>query len=82
MFEKSNYDSILVLEDDAFFTEDILDINKYLSELPIDYDICWVGSCCDLKSSNININQHVYKENGSRCTHGFILNRRMLIIII
>ena len=82
MFEKSNYDSILVLEDDAFFTEDILDINKYLSELPIDYDICWVGSCCDLKSSNININQHVYKENGSRCTHGFILNRRIFNKVI
>lgn len=73
-FRDKKYKSILVLEDDALFTSDFENINSYITELPNDFDICWVGSCCDLKSNKIEDGNHVYKENGSRCTHGFILN--------
>jgi len=73
-FKYKKYKSILVLEDDALFTNEFENINSYLKDLPSDFDICWVGTCCNLKSNNIKDNKHFYKQNGSRCTHGFILN--------
>ena len=76
-FINSDMSSILILEDDALLTNDFYKINDYLSELPENYDICWVGSCCNLNSKNVKSDIHVYLENGSRCTHGFIVNKNI-----
>jgi GR25 family glycosyltransferase involved in LPS biosynthesis len=71
---KYNYNSVLVLEDDVSFVEDFtIKYNEYIRELPINWDICWVGSCCNLHSKIIQ-GKHIYKEKGSRCTHAFMIS--------
>jgi GR25 family glycosyltransferase involved in LPS biosynthesis len=75
MLEK-NYDSVLVLEDDAVLCQDFVKhFNNYKAQLPNDWDIGWVGSCFHLKEPQIP-NVNVYKTNrGSRCTHAFCLSK-------
>jgi GR25 family glycosyltransferase involved in LPS biosynthesis len=71
---KNNYNSVLVLEDDVKFVDNFTEkFNEYIKELPDNWDICWVGSCCNLHA-NIIEGKHIYRENGSRCTHAFIIS--------
>jgi len=74
-FDKK-YDSILILEDDVVFEDDFIEnFNDFKSQLPKDWDIAWVGGCCDLHSNNINDSKNVYKSMHSRCTHAFIISK-------
>jgi len=69
------YDDILILEDDATFEEDFTNrFNRYKIQLPLDWDVCWVGSCCDLHVNQIE-GINVYRTNTSRCTHCYILSK-------
>lgn len=71
--EKIN--NVLVLEDDVIFEDDFVNkFNEYTKELPICYDLLWVGTCCGIKSRNITDNKYIYKENGSRCTHAYMIS--------
>lgn len=76
MYNKK-YSSILVLEDDAVLCDDFVNrFNSYVDQLPSDWDIGWVGSCCNLKEPE-KPNVNVYRTNrGSRCTHAFCLSAR------
>lgn len=79
MFQK-NYSSILVLEDDVVLCQDFIKkFNFYKDQLPLDWELGWVGSCCNLKEPEIE-NTYVYKTNrGSRCTHAFCLNKNFAV---
>lgn len=70
------YNDVLVLEDDVILDSEFIDkFNKFKSQLPICYDIAWVGSCCDLHAAPIVEGKNVYKVNGSRCTHAYLLSK-------
>lgn len=70
------YESILVLEDDVVLDDDFINkFNFYKNQLPIDWDLAWVGSCCDLHAELVN-GINVYKNSGSRCTHAFIVSQK------
>jgi len=70
-----NIDNVLVLEDDALFSENFVEeFNSYTKELPNDYDLLWVGSCCGLHAPNITIDKHIYQIEGSRCTHAYLIS--------
>ena len=72
------YKSVLVLEDDAILTNDFINrFNNYKSQLPEDWDLAWVGTCCGLHAGIVN-NQNVYRMNGSRCTHSFIISQKCI----
>lgn len=71
---KDKYSNVLVLEDDALFCDDFLNkFNEDMESLPDNFDIIWVGSCCNLHAKKKE-NKSFYKENGSRCTHGYMIN--------
>lgn len=73
---KNNYESIMILEDDAEFVDDFVDkFNSYYKQLPKDWDMCFVGSCCNLFSKNIESNVFVYPASSSRCTHCYIISK-------
>ena len=80
---KQGYSSVLVLEDDAVLVDDFVEkYNSYMNQMPIDWDIGWVGSCFGLKEPEIS-NINVYKTNrGSRCTHAYCISKSFSIKMI
>lgn len=73
--KEKNYESIMILEDDVVFENNFVELfNSYKKQLPIDWDILWTGTCCNLHA-NKNSNKNIFKMNGSRCTHSFILSK-------
>lgn len=75
MVEK-NIENVLVLEDDVVFEDNFIEkFNKYTEELPSDYDLLWVGSCCNIHAT-ITEGKYLYKENGSRCTHAYMISKK------
>jgi GR25 family glycosyltransferase involved in LPS biosynthesis len=75
---KNNLQSILVFEDDIILHDDFVNLfNNYASQLPSDWDICFVGSCCGLHAKYDGVN-NVYKHNLSRCTHAYMVSNQGL----
>lgn len=74
---KNNYESVLVLEDDVLFVEDFINkFNYQIKDKDLDYDLIWVGTCCNLKYPNSVSDKFIYKNKGSRCTHGYIISNK------
>jgi GR25 family glycosyltransferase involved in LPS biosynthesis len=72
------YDTIMVLEDDVVLVNDFVNrFNLYKKQLPENWDICWVGTCCDLEANLID-GLNVYPASGSRCTHAFIVSQNCI----
>ena len=66
----------LVLEDDVIFCDDFLiNLEKCFTQLPKDWDLVWVGTCCNLHSNYIP-GKYVYRENSSRCTHAYLISKQ------
>lgn len=79
---KNNYQNVLVLEDDVMFVDNFINLfNCYTKELPMDYDLLWVGSCCGIHAKMIE-DKHIYKSKGSRCTHAYMINQKCAIKMI
>ena len=41
--KKNNYNSILIIEDDCYFTDDVLNINELMKFVPDDWDMLYFG---------------------------------------
>ncbi len=73
-------ENVLVLEDDAILKDNFIEeFNKYSDEIPTDYDLLWVGSCCGLHAKPLEDGKHIYKKNGSRCTHAYLISKKCAI---
>ena len=80
-YEKK-YESILILEDDVLLCNNFtILLDNYIKQLPTDWDILWTGTCCDLHANKNSI-ENVYKMNGSRCTHSFVVSKNCIEKII
>jgi GR25 family glycosyltransferase involved in LPS biosynthesis len=79
---KNGYDSVLILEDDVVLDIDFTNkFNEFKNQLPPNWDLCWVGSCCNLHvKTTEGIN--VYQAIGSRCTHAYIVSKHCINKII
>lgn len=70
--KNNNIHNALILEDDALLLDNFVGLfNEYTKDIDKDYDIVWVGSCCDLHA---NGSSNLIRTNSSRCTHGYMLN--------
>lgn len=79
---KNGYESILVLEDDVELHPDFVNLfNNFKDQLPEDWDLAWVGSCCGLNARALP-NKNVYRANGSRCTHAFTMSKNCVNKIV
>lgn len=76
------YSPVLFLEDDVRFTPnfDVL-FNEYLKDLPCDWDIVWLGSCCNLHAPTPN-GEHVVQVPRSRCCHGYLMRSQSIKLAI
>lgn len=83
------YDHALILEDDVIFADNFIEkFNTYLSQLPADYDMLFIGNGCNLHIENHRIvpNQYIYEKclhptdwggNGAtRCTDSYIVSKK------
>lgn len=78
----NGYESVLMLEDDVELHPDFVNLfNDFKSQLPEDWDLAWVGSCLNLHARTVP-NQNVYRVNGSRCTHAFMVSKNCINKII
>lgn len=74
---KKGYKSALILEDDILLCGDFTNkFNLQIKDIPNDFDIVWVGSCCNLHVKNIVNDKYLYKNNGSRCTHAYLISNK------
>jgi GR25 family glycosyltransferase involved in LPS biosynthesis len=70
------YNYALVLEDDVILCDNFLtEFSQSFDQLPVDWDLAWVGTCCGLHSPNVN-DKRVYTANSSRCTHAYLISNR------
>jgi GR25 family glycosyltransferase involved in LPS biosynthesis len=80
---KNKYKTSLILEDDVILCDNFVNYcNFFMTQLPNDWDIAWVGSCLNLHEPNID-GKYVYKTSkGSRCTHAFLVSESMVNKVI
>jgi GR25 family glycosyltransferase involved in LPS biosynthesis len=76
IFLKSEQLSMLVIEDDANFSENFVEkFIRFYNNVPKDWDVILIGHVT-CEKEKIYINDYCYKSNGSNCTHGYIINRK------
>jgi glycosyl transferase family 25 len=74
--KNNNIQNALILEDDALLSDNFVTLfNEYTKDINRDYDIVWVGSCCDLHANGTS---NLIRTNSSRCTHGYMLNLKVV----
>lgn len=70
--KENNYESILILEDDCSFTDEILNIENYFSKLPLDWDMLYMGGNHNTHmgvQGPIVVNEKVVKLHSTYSTH-------------
>ena len=86
------YENALILEDDVILSNNFTEIiNKYVAQLPNDYDMLFIGDGCNLHIQKHKLipNQNIYEKclhptnwggNGaSRCSDSYIINKKCAI---
>lgn len=84
VIKDTNFNNILVLEDDVRFYDNFSDLlNSFLQVLPLDYDVCYIGSGCNLqlpyKTDKI-LDRHPFYF--SKCSDSYIISRNALQKIV
>jgi GR25 family glycosyltransferase involved in LPS biosynthesis len=72
------HEHALILEDDAILSDDFIQrLNKYIDELPNDYDALFLGDGCNMHiPSHLQIpEKHIYKIQNSRCTDSYLVSK-------
>ena len=85
----TKYDYALILEDDVILADNFVEIlNKYMVELPADYDMLFIGDGCNLhiEKDKILPNKNIYEKclyptrwggnGGSRCTDSYLISKK------
>jgi len=81
---ETNYNNVLILEDDVCFKDGIKEaLSVYENALPDDYDICYIGSGCNLQLPIPTTNAvEKHPQLHSRCSDSYIVSRKALIKIL
>ncbi len=88
--EISKDQQALILEDDVIIDNNFVDnLNDYVNKLPVDYDMVFIGDCCNLhidknklKQNCVMYKRDTYKEYTTRCTSAYIVSKKCSINIL
>ena len=73
---KNEYNSVLIFEDDVKLVKDFSSkFNKYIAQLPIDWDILWIGGSHNLHFKYKEPVNVYFTNKGSRCNHAYLLSK-------
>lgn len=76
-------DSFLILEDDVRFDEDWRDhMASALHNLPQDWDMLYIGSCCCEDRPKEQIRNRLYRVEMALCTHAYAVRRKALPVLL
>jgi len=85
----SKYNFALILEDDVIFDSDFgCKLNKYIHELPENWDMLFVGDCCDnhISGDRIKSDIHIYlkdnKNGPAKCTDSYLITKKCAATIL
>ncbi|MFY7731258.1 MAG: glycosyltransferase family 25 protein [Flavobacterium sp.] len=83
------YDNALIFEDDAILSDNFTNtLNKYMTQLPNNYDMLFIGNGCNLhiEAHKLNPNQYIYEkclyptswggDGASRCTDSYMISKK------
>lgn len=77
---KKNYEDVLIVEDDCIFCEDFnLLLEKYISNVPDDWDFLYFGANHNYHMGNVTqkINEEVIKLNNSYSAHCVLFKKKV-----
>lgn len=80
-----NYNSILIVEDDCVFTDEVRNIDKYFDKLPNDWDLLYFGGNHNLHMGQAQpkiINDKVWKLHNTYTTHFVGIKSQMFQTIL
>ena len=76
-------DHVLVLEDDAIFPEGWRErFDRALSDVPPDFDVLYIGSCCAKDKNKTLVRGEVWDVRYPFCTHGYVVAKKALPTLI
>ena len=88
----NDYSYALILEDDALLSDNFLNqLNNYISQLPGDWDMVFIGDGCNLhiEKKDIKPNINIYKkclyptqwggDGATRCTDSYLVNKKCAV---
>ena len=84
-----NYDNALIFEDDVILCDNFIEkLNNYITELPEDYDMLFIGDGCNLhiEQHKLISNKNIYEkcleptswggDGASRCSDSYIISKK------
>jgi len=77
----NDYENILILEDDCFFSEEIKNIQSYLDLVPENCDILYFGGNHYGYHNNYKINEKILKLQTTHMTHAICIKKHMYEIL-
>jgi GR25 family glycosyltransferase involved in LPS biosynthesis len=84
ILNKTDFNNVLILEDDVRFCDNFTALlNDFLQALPDNYDVCYIGSGCNLQlpdSTDKILDKHPYYY--SKCSDSYIISRKALEKIV
>jgi GR25 family glycosyltransferase involved in LPS biosynthesis len=84
--KEKNYEKILILEDDCYFTDEIQNINEYLDLIPSDWDMFYLGGNHQSGTQGVKppliINDKIIKLNNTLTTHFVAIKNKMFDVIL
>jgi GR25 family glycosyltransferase involved in LPS biosynthesis len=87
---ENKYDYALILEDDVILSDNFVEtLNKYMTELPADYDMLFIGDGCNLHIKDITNTKCIYEKSlypniwegdgAARCSDSYIVNKKCAV---
>jgi GR25 family glycosyltransferase involved in LPS biosynthesis len=74
---QNNYDSVLILEDDAILFDNFLNnFGKYMRCVPSDYDVLFINAGCNLHAYPTRPGQIWYKVPETRTCCAYIITKK------
>jgi len=83
--KNNNYKSILILEDDCYFTSEVLNADSYFEMLPDDWDMLYMGGNHNTHMGEAppkKINEKIVKLHNTFTTHFVAINHNMYDVIL
>lgn len=76
-------DHVLVLEDDALFQDGWRErFDRALADVPPDFDLLYVGSCCTQDKNRTLVRGEVWDVRYPFCTHGYVVAKKALPVLV
>jgi hypothetical protein len=84
--KNNNYKTIVIMEDDCYFTDEIKNINSYMEMLPEDWDMLYLGGNHNVgwmgTPPPIKINEKIVKLHTTFTTHFVVIKNHMYDILL